>query len=626
MEMGTGSLPGGTGIQSLLRLLDEMGRRRVWRTALAYGAACFVLLQLGEILFPAFGAPDWALRILVVSCFLGFPLVLCLSWVFDVTAQGIRITRPEGAGAGRVLPRLALLTVTLAVIGGMGWWTVQDSIQGAAAEPSAPPSETVIPASSETPNLSVRSLAVLPLDDFSQEEGDAFFTAGLHEELISQLSRSSSARVLSRTTVAQYDRSGKTMPVVAQELGVEGVVEGSVYRSGDRVRITVQLIHGPTDTHLWADSYEGTTEDAIALQRKVAEAIAKAIQAELFGPEDSAPQVKLASGTKAEEEYLRGRYEQAKGTPEGLQLAMQHFRNALEDDSSFAPAHAGLAGTQLLVGLQEGGTEAMDTALEREAVLHLEKAFTLDEESPEAQAILITMKEALAEPITLGRTGRVQVVLDSGAVLEPSVALEASEFGRLLSRVVIQGAEPGEATSPSHRVAAARRLAAASHFGDAERMIRQTIETWPDSREAWEALEDLNAKMGRYQEVVEIRGERLAADSPEAAGQIQLQELRDRVREEGARGYWSWRMSELEAMKEEGQPVSPVEMARASAALGERAQAYQYLDQALAQRDRELLTLWTDPVWDDFRSESRFKDILTTLREMRGRRPGPLPQ
>lgn len=324
MSTGTESMPGGTGIRSLFRLLEEMGRRRVWRTALAYAAVCFVLLQLGEILFPVFDAPDWALRVLVVSCFLGFPLVLCLSWVFDLTAQGVRITRPchgDVGSVGRTLPRLGLLAVTLAVIGGVGWWTVAESIQGTAAEPTVPASEdAALAATSEGAGPTVRSLAVLPLGDFSEEEEGAYFTAGLHEELISQLSRSTTARVVSRTTVAQYDRSGKTMPAVAKELSVDGVVEGSVFRSGDRVRITLQLIHGPSDTHLWAESYEGTTEDAIALQRQVAETMAAAIR---------------------------------------------QLRKALEDDSSFAPAHAGTAGAQFRPGLRsdpEHGPDADEEA------------------------------------------------------------------------------------------------------------------------------------------------------------------------------------------------------------------------------------------------------------------------
>ena len=628
MESGKNALPGGKWIQSFIRFVDELGRRRVWRTALAYGAACFALMQLGEILFPAFGAPDWALRVLVVSCLLGFPLVLCLSWVFDITAQGIRITRSQGeghGGAGRILPRLALLAVTLSMIGGVGWWTVRDSIQGSAAEVS-PSAQAAIPASAELKALTVRSLAVLPLDDFSEEDGDAYFTAGLHEELISQLSRSSSARVLSRTTVAQYDRKGKTMPTIAQDLGVEGVVEGSVYRSGDRVRITVQLIHGPSDTHLWADSYEGTTDDAIALQRQVAGAIARAIQAQLFGPEDSSSEVRLASTSQAEQEYLKGRYEQSKGTTEGLQSAIQHFQNAVAGDSSYAPAYAGMAGAQFLLGAQSRGLATQDSALTTEALRSLEKALTLDEKSPEAQAVLITMDESLPRGLPPEGMGRIKVVLDSGAVLAPSVALEASEFGRLMSHVAVRRDSPEGAAFPSRRVEVARRLAAASHFREAEQVLRGIVETWPDSQEAWDALEYLNAQQGRYEAVVQVREQRLETDASEGQVANSLQAFEEQVRDQGAEGYWAWKMAELEAKAREGEEVSSMELARASVAMGRTEAAYGFLDRALAEKDRDLLTLWTDPVWDVLRGEPKFKEILANLRSIRGHQPLPEPQ
>jgi len=545
MITGTERGQGGMGIQGLFRLAEEMGRRRVWRTALAYGAVAFVLLQLGEILFPAFGAPDWSLRVLVVGCFLGFPLVLCLSWVFDITGGGIRVTRrSEDAEAGEApgaLPRLALLAVTLAAIGGTGWWTVRDSIRGNPAEAASSPTGTSIPASVEENAPRVHSLAVLPLDDFSETEGDAYFTAGLHEELISQLSRSSSARVLSRTTVAQYDRTGKTMPAIAQELGVDGVVEGSVFRSGDRVRITVQLIHGPSDTHLWADSYEGTTEDAIALQREVAQAIAGAIEAELFGDSKEMERPRLASGSKAEEEYMKGRYEQFKGTPEGLESALNHFRKAVSADSSFAAAHAGIAGTRYLLQVQASTSEDGADILEDSVLQSLETALNLDETSPEAQAVLINIRNAREELLSRHIPRPVQMVLDSGTVLDPSVAQEAAEFGGLIARI---GVHPGEI-------------------------------------DAWQAE---GKPLGREQQ-----------------------------------------LAELEASRKAGEKVSPVALARASVALGREAEAYRYLEEALARKDRSLLTLWTDPVWDDLRGDTRFREILSTVRALRGRTPNPRP-
>jgi len=349
----------------LAQFLAELSRRRVWRTALGYGAVVFVLLQVGEIVFPAFGAPDWALRILVVACFLAFPVVLCLAWVFDITPTGIRKTlgvrHAAGGGPGRALPRVALLAVTLGIVGGLGWWSVRDAlaVEGSAAPGPQTPPPAATEAATESPVI--RSLAVLPLDDFSEEEGGSYFTAGLHEEIVSQLSQANVGKVVSRTSVVQYDRSGKTMPTIAQELGADAVLEGSVFRAGDRVRVTVQLIYGPTDTHLWAESYEGTLDDAIGFQRQVAQTIATEVKRELAGSSQGLrPEKKIAGGAGIPEEYRKGRRDEELGTREGLASAVEHYRKVLEVDSSFAPARAGLETARIRLGLHSPTRDSID--------------------------------------------------------------------------------------------------------------------------------------------------------------------------------------------------------------------------------------------------------------------------
>jgi len=526
---GTGSIAQHTTSSRVLRFAGAMGRRRVWRTALAYAAVVFVLLQMGEIVFPAFGAPDWALRALVVSSFLGFPVVLCLAWVFDITNHGIEITdrsKEEGSnGINRSLPRLALLAVTLSIVGGMGWWTVQDTIRAESSALTAGVGCDVVLAGSEEDRMAVRSLAILPLDDFSETEGGEYFTAGLHEELVSQISQIPDARVVSRTSVVQFDRSGKAMPAIAAELGVDGVVEGSVFRSGNRVRITVQLIHGPSDTHIWANSYEGTTEDAIAFQREVAETIAAEIQAVLFGDTEPGPEPeRLARSSGVDEEYLRARSEHAKGTKEGLDSAILYYRRAVEDDSSFTAAQAGLAEVQFRLGIQSASQD------------------------------------------------------------------------------------------PGQRVAGARRLVAGSHYKEAEEALREVVRVAPEHREAWAALEQLVVLHGDFQSVVELRRQRLTQDPGDEAEWESLQKLEEGV-SQGEGGFWSWKLSEMEGLAEEGVDISPVEMARAFVGIGKLDDAYPYLETAVVKGDRNLLTLWTDPGWDALRDDPRFREILRRLRE-----------
>ncbi len=266
--------------------LVELRRRHVFRVAVGYAAVAFVVLQLGEIVLPAFSA-EWALQLVVVFTILGFPVVVALAWVFDITADGIQVTAaldregdhdPAGTAAG-VLPRLAFLAVTLLAVGGVGSWWILNTVRGTDTV-NGVLGPSVIPRAYD-PDEAIRSLAVLPLQDFSEDAEQDYFAPGMHEVLLERLSQFPEVRVVSRTSVAQYAVTDKTIPVIAHELGVEAVVEGSVFRAGDDVRITVQLIHGASDTHIRARSYERSFSDVLALQNEVAGAIADEIKGEL---------------------------------------------------------------------------------------------------------------------------------------------------------------------------------------------------------------------------------------------------------------------------------------------------------------------------------------------------------
>jgi len=563
-----------------------------------------------------------------VACFLGFPLVLALAWAFDITSRGIHRTLPEEGSphqavyAGATMPRLALLAVIVTTVGGVGWWTVQDTIQAQPSIPAGSSDGLAVPASLDGAPLQVRSLAVLPLDDYSEEEGGEYFTAGLHEELVSQLSQIGAARVLSRTSVVQYDATGKVMPTIAAELGVEGVVEGSVFRDGDRVRITVQLIHGPTDQHLWANSYEGTMEDAIGLQRTVAEAIAQEIQAELFPEEEwVTPESRVAATPWVQEEYLKGRFDRSKATPEALESAIVHFEAALEEDSTFAPAYAGLAGARFLLGVQGGDSVAPDLMIDPRIVESLEMAFRLDEESPDARAILLSLQESFGDIPGLELPAGITIIGDSASLLEADIALTETEWGRQLHRVVLQhGQKPPRGSKPSQaqRLADARRFRVTSDYGSAEELVRIAIEEAPTSVEAWEALEELKTVQGDFSGVAEVREERLARMAVGSEDEASLQMFKNRIAERGEEGYWSLRADELEERKAEGEKISPVFLARAYVGLNRTEDAFRELEAALEERDRNLVSLFSDPAWDSIRADPRFREILSKARRGSG--------
>jgi TolB-like protein/DNA-binding winged helix-turn-helix (wHTH) protein/Tfp pilus assembly protein PilF len=197
---------------------------------------------------------------------------------------------------------------------------------------------------------SVRSLAVLPLENLSADASQNYFADGMTDELITDLAQISALRVISRTSVMAYKGARKPLPQIARELNVDAVVEGTVLRSGDQVRITAQLIDASTDKHLWSQSYEGELRDSLALQNTVARAIADQIRINLTPQEQAALKNVKIVNPQAYESYLKGRYFWNKRTADGLKVALAYFNQAIEEDPKYAQAYSGLADTYALLG------------------------------------------------------------------------------------------------------------------------------------------------------------------------------------------------------------------------------------------------------------------------------------
>ena len=634
--------------------MAELRRRHVFRVALGYAAVAFVVLQLSELVLPAFSA-EWALQLVVVFVVLGFPVVMVLAWVFDITSDGIRVTAArdyDGDGSidspsTGVLPRLAILTVTLLAVVGVGSWWVLNTVPGtdgvnAALRPS------VIPVTYD-PDETIRSLAVLPLTNFSENAEHDYFAAGMHEVLIERLSQLPEIRVVSRTSVRRYATSNKTIPEIAHELGVEGVVEGSVLRAGDEVRISVQLIHGASDTHVWARSYQRSFTDVLALQREVAGAIVEELKRELSTDVDTpmlsfAP---LSEVPEANEEFMWARFEQFKETPEGLRAALDHYGRALEADPTFAGAYVGLASTELMLAMSQPSDPTESLARARVMAL---KAFEMDQELPEVHDILALIDEQLGEELFAGGTGvdapgpmtEVRIVRESptesagvgvGAAagdsitvisVDPNLVARAGEFRRDSTRILesftevgrqLRAAWAGWATrsermasvGSARLVSAAQRLNAAGRTDEALEVLNAVCVRSPEHEEAWEALKLLYSSRGEYEELLDMR--RMWVDY--AGGDAEsVEELDERLRRDGPEGYWEWRLAVLRERASEGEIVSPVYLAAAQAALGDTDAALASLEEAVRDRDRRLASLRTDAVWNVIRPDPRFASLV----------------
>src|ERR1700675_3656971 len=229
----------------------------------------------------------------------------------------------------------------------------------------------------------IRSLAVLPLDNLSADASQNYFADGMTDELITDLAQISALRVISRTSVMIYKGARKPLPQIARELNVDAVVEGTVLRSGDQVRITAQLIEASTDKHLWSQSYEGDLRDSLALQNTVASAIADQIRINLTPREEAALKSVKVVNPEAYESYLKGRYFWNKRTADGLKAALAYFKQAIEEDPKYAQAYSGSADTYALFGDWQYAVMAPKEAFPKAKVAAL-KALELDSTLGEA--------------------------------------------------------------------------------------------------------------------------------------------------------------------------------------------------------------------------------------------------
>lgn len=602
------------------RFVGELQRRHVVRVAIGYAAVAFVVLQAGEIVLPTFGKDTW-LQLLVIFVMLGFPVVMVLAWVFDITSHGIvRTHETESEGAVPVLPdammpKVALLVVTLVSVGAAGFWAVRAS-RGIAAGTDAPAAVTGVTLVAYDPSAPIRSLAVLPLNDFSPPGAKDYFTAGMHEELITQLSQIQSIRVASRTSVARYADTELSMPEIGQQLGVDVVVEGSVLRTADAVRITVQLIHAASDTHIWSQSYERDLTNIIALQGEVARAIAEEIQGEL-SVEDEALFTGRAASTvpRAQEEYLLGMGRKAENTLEGNEAAVDHFVEAVTEDPTFAEGYSQLANAQLWLEVSRAG----DASPDPEAVLTVRqtatKALELDPHLQSAQALVRFVDDEL-----MGAEAK-DLSPDSMAWVTGVTNLGRDLQGLWARRMETQVRRAGN--DPESLVNVARILRSAGQHEQAVVMLEKISEQAPQLEEVWDQLEVSYALTGHFDEIVELW------DAQAETGQMDPERARAlsaAMEKEGPKAYWTMRVDGLEARMKNGESVSPVELARAYAGAGEPDEAFRELARGYEARDREVATILTDPVWDAYRTDPRFREFARKLRQnlqrRRVRRPG----
>ncbi|MDX1625719.1 MAG: tetratricopeptide repeat protein [Wenzhouxiangellaceae bacterium] len=358
-----------------MSLLTELRRRNVIRVALFYIVSAWLVVQVAETLLPIFDVPDGVLRAIVLILVLGFVPALVFAWAFELTPEGLKrdkdVERVDPVTKRQTARKLNLATLIAAVLA-IGLLGADRMLSGGSdSRPSAAPGTTDL------------SIAVLPFVNMSAEPENAFFADGISEELLNILAGVDGLRVASRTSAFSFKGQTVPIPVIAETLGVRHVLEGSVRRQGDRVRITAQLIDAETDAHLWSDTYERELNDIFRVQETIATAITGELMSVLGGAaiEVDAPTEDL----EAYQRFLRGRsmfYRR-----ESLDDAIADLRWAVERDPMFAEAWAFLAATEYVQGSSGYPTELDRDDLSRRAVDSAERALALDPDIAIALAI-----------------------------------------------------------------------------------------------------------------------------------------------------------------------------------------------------------------------------------------------
>ncbi|MEM7414317.1 MAG: BTAD domain-containing putative transcriptional regulator [Gemmatimonadota bacterium] len=446
-----------------------------------------------------------------------------------------------------------------------------------------------------------RSLAVLPLDNLSPGAGDEYFADGMTEVLTAELSRLDSLSVVSRTSASRYVGSGLSMPEIANELSVEALIEGSVFRAGDQVRVTVQLIDGETDVHVWAESYEATAEEPIALQRRVAREIASAISLRLTNAETNRLATGPDVGQEAQEAFLRGLTLGRRFTRTDMRDAIAEYHRALELAPDFPDAAAMLGVsywllTQPLVGLTP--TEGMPNARR-----WAERGLELDPQSADALSTLgwVSLfydRDTEAASRFFERAIEVQP--------EWAVGHNGLSFARLVrgdEEGAISSARTAAGSTPydlSFRTSLAEVLYYLGRYDDTAAEVDAIIAEDPSFVRAYEVRRWVHEMRGEWREASEALQTTLALlgeTSPmEDVGPVTRTE------------YWAWRVARLEGLNEVSGSLTGV-LAGAYAQLGDAERALELLAEAIDERSGQIALLDVDPAWDPIRNEAGFQAL-----------------
>src|ERR1700736_3311554 len=402
---------------NLEKFFTELKRRNVYKVAVAYAVVAWLLIQVATQVFPFFEVPNWAVRLVVLLIITGFPIALVIAWAFELTPEGLKRTEvADAAPVPRSRSRAWIYVVLIAGALSAGLFFLGRFTASTKQSVSA--------------DVSSKSIAVLPFDNLSRDPDNAYFASGIQDEIITRLAKIADLKVISRTSTQQYQSKPANLSESAKQLGVANILEGSVQKAADQVRVNVQLIRVASDSHLWADTYDRKLVDIFGVESEVAKAIADALQAKLTGGEQQALAVKPTNNSEAYEAYLRGlALETRASSPTDSEKVVGFYERSVQLDPAFALAWARLsrANAQVYFGGLDS-TPARRDATERA----LNTAQKLQPNSPETLLAQAYYQYWVLRDYELAKAtfGRVRELLPGSSETPAALALIARRQGQ----------------------------------------------------------------------------------------------------------------------------------------------------------------------------------------------------
>ena len=583
---------------------SELKRRNVYKVAVAYALVGWLIAQIATQIFPFLEIPNWIVRLVIVLIAIGFPIALVIAWAFEATPEGIKRTEVADAkhehSRGKTWIYVVIIGAAISVaLFFLGRYTAGN--------------KTAATAPNELP---AKSIAVLPFDNLSEDKGNAYFAEGVQDEILTRLAKVADLKVISRTSTQHFKSAPENLPQIAKQLGVMNILEGSVQKSNDQVRVNVQLINAITDAHLWAEIYDRKLTDIFTVESDIAKTIADTLQAKLTGSELSAISSRPTQDPVAQDLYVQGRHFLALRRDDNLPRAIEFFHQAIARDANFAAAYAGLSEALILLPRYTGAHPGETRPQSRVAAL---KALELNPNLAEAHNALakiamdydVDFAEATREfkraielnPNYAGAHHWFSGTLESQGQFAEAIA--ESKLGTEL--------DPFSAVNLSDQ---GRVYGSARRFPEAKAVFEKALAIDPAFSYAhWHYGEMLQVSGDLKGAAAEYAKASTANNTPEPiALSGQLAAIMGRPEE--ARQA----LTALDEM-EKHRYVDFFWRALLYLGLGDKDRALQFLEQSYANNEGyEIGLIRVDPMLDSLRAEPRFQALV---KKVRGRREEP---